>query len=175
MLEEVKVGSIMIPLDKYPNVRHTMPLKEVMKVFESIVIGYKGLKSLPRSILVFNDEYELIGRVRRRNILKGLEPDFLVQKPLEYRKKIFDTKINPELSGFSYDEIIESVINKGDRPVLDVVEQFVTAVNYDDHIFKAIYEMNSHNQNLLPVLRDNDAVGVVRTVDIFSAVAELFK
>ena len=44
-------------------------------------------------------------------------------------------------------------------------------IDYDDHIMKAIYEMVDQNTSLLLVRKDDDIVGVVRSVDVLSEIA----
>jgi len=45
-------------------------------------------------------------------------------------------------------------------------------VDHDDHLAKIVYRMLSQDINLLPVIRDNKVVGVVRSVDVFHVVAD---
>lgn len=98
-MEIIQVGEIMIPLDKYPHVSCNHTLRQAMEIIENATLNIDGRQSLPRSVLVFNEDYQLIGRIRRRDILRGLETEFLARKPLEYRKKIFNVKIDPSLRG----------------------------------------------------------------------------
>jgi CBS domain-containing protein len=140
---------------------------------ETSNIEVDGRLSLPRVVLVFNEKYELMGMVRRRDILRGLEPEFLADKPLDYRKKLFDVHTGPDLSEFSYEEIMEGVQQRAERPVSEVMVPVEHTAKSDDHIFKVIYDMNANNLALLPVMRDKRVVGVVRTVDIFHEVAKI--
>lgn len=70
---------------------------------------------------------------------------------------------------------MKGVRKKAEGLVSDITEPFITTVDFEDHIFKAIYEMNSHKQNLPPVLKDNEVVGIVRYVEVFHKVAELLR
>lgn len=172
-MNELRIGEIMIPLEKYPRVSVDDSLRQVMKVLEESVLIVDGRQSLPRVALVFSTNGNLAGMVRRRDILRGMEPDFLIQKPLDYRKKLFDVKIDPSLSAISYDEIIEGVIENMKKPVSQFTRPIEVTINYDDHIFLAIYEMNSARLSLLPVLKDEIVIGVVRSVDVFHEIAKL--
>jgi CBS domain-containing protein len=172
-MENRRVGEVMIPLEKYPHVTHTATLLQAMEAIENAVLETDGRYSLPRVVLIFNENYQLVGLARRRDILRGLEPDFLLQKPLEYRKKLFDVEIDPNLSELPYDRIIKAAIENGKKPVSEVMKPVEVTVNHDAHIFTAIYEMNSNRVSLLPVLKDNEVVGVVRSVDVFHEVYKL--
>jgi predicted transcriptional regulator len=44
-------------------------------------------------------------------------------------------------------------------------------IDHDDHIMKAIYELVDQNISLLPVLKDDNVVGVVRSVDVLNEIA----
>lgn len=174
-LENICAGDVMIPLEKYPHIPYWFTLKQAMVEFEKSEIEMYGRKSLPRAVLVFNETYELLGIVLRRDILKGLEPKFLTVKPLQYRKKLFDVKIDPNLSLLYSDDMLKGVSEQADRPVSEVMSPIEHTIDYDDHIFKIIYEMNEHNLNLVPVIKGKSVVGVVRTVDIFHNVAKMLE
>ncbi len=171
-MKKVHAGDIMIPMDEYPHIPYWFTLRQAMVEMEGSELERNGRKSLPRVVLVFNEKYELLGMVRRRDILRGLEPEFLSQKPLSYRRKLFDVKVDPNLSELSFDNVIAGVRERAERPVSDIMIPIEATVDYEDHIVKVIYEMNLHNLSILPVLKDDKVVGVVRTVDIFHEIAK---
>lgn len=166
-------GDMMIPLDQYPHIPYWFTIRQAIAELEKSMFEVNGRKSLPRVVLVFDKEYRLKGLVRRRDLLRGLEPDFLVSKPLEHRKNLFDLKIDPNLTELSYDKMIESVRRQGERPVGDVMMPILVTVNYEDHLIKVIYEMVEYNTSLVPVIQDGKIVGAVRSVEVMSEVARL--
>jgi len=175
-MKKIKAGDIMIPLDKYPHIAHWFTLRQAMAEMEHSVLDIGGRKSLPRVVLVFDEKYQLLGMVRRRDILRGLEPDFLIEKSLEERKKMFD--FSPEsaesyLSLVSFEKIMEGVLTRAERPVSEVMIPIVGTADFNDHIVKVVYEMNANKFSLLPVLKDGRVVGVVRTVDVFHEFAKV--
>lgn len=172
-MKRIRVGELMIPLDKYPHVPSTYTLSQAMDVFEKSVLVVGGATSLPRGILVFDEEYRLLGIAGRRDILRGLEPDFLADKPLEFRMELFNIEIDAEQHAPFYERIMKAAGEQTRRLITDVMRPVGAVIDYEDHIFKAIYLMNSHHMNLLPVLQDTEVVGVVRTVDIFREVVRL--
>ncbi len=171
-MEKVHAGDIMIPMDEYPHIPYWFTLRQAIVEMEGSELERNGRKSLPRVVLVFNEKYELLGMVRRRDILRGLEPEFLSQKPLSYRRKLFDVRVDPDLSELSFDKVIAGVRERAERPVSEIMIPIEVTVDYDDHIVKVIYEMNLHNLSILPVLKDNKVIGVVRTVDVFHEIAK---
>ncbi len=168
-----RVGEIMIPVAKYPSVRDNTTLRNAIKVIVSAVLEVELRKSLPRVLLVFDERDVLVGTVGRRDIMRGLEPSFLVSQPLEYRKALFDVAVDPNLAEFSYDRVIKGIRAQAERPVSDVMRPIKATLDAEDHVGKAIYEMVSFNVSLIPVLREKQLVGVVRSVDVFHELAKL--
>ncbi len=167
-----RVGDVMIPLNEYPYILQGDTLLEAMKKIEGATLTRGGRTSLPRVLLVFGDGDRLVGMVRRRDILKGLEPKFLVKKSLQSRKMMFDAKQNPKMANIEYKKIFKGVWERAERPVMEIMLPIQATVDYYDHIFKAIYEMNQFGLSQLPVLKEGQVVGIVRTVDVFNEVAE---
>jgi CBS-domain-containing membrane protein len=173
-MENVRARDVLIPLDKYPHLPYWFTLRQAMAEMESAVLEIDGRISLPRMILVFDEKYQLTGMARRRDILRGMEPSFLQEKPLQYRKKLWDVEPDPELSEFSYGHVMEAVEKLSDEATIgDVMIPIRATVDYNDHIVKIVYEMNKHDLSMLPVMRDGKVVGVVRSVDIFHQVAKV--
>ena len=172
-MKNMRVGEIMIPLDKYPHVPYNFTLGQAMAVLQQAVLVIGGKNSLPREILVFDQDYNLMGTAGRRDILRGLEPDFLVEKPLESRMELFSTGIDAEAQVSIFEKVLDSAREHMHKPVSDVMRPIRASVDYDDHIFKAIYLMNSQRTSILPVIRDDEVAGVARTVDVFDRVVEL--
>jgi predicted transcriptional regulator len=170
-MESTRVEEIMVPLDQYPNVRQSDTLREAITEMEKCQIIAGDRKSLPRAVLVFNDRGDLVGIARRRDILRGLEPEFLSHKPLKVRKSLFDIEIDPNLMEMSYEQIEAGLKQRAKQPVSEVTLPIEATIDINDHIIKAIYEMVSANVAVLPVLSGDQVVGVIRTADVFHEVA----
>lgn len=165
-----KAGDIMIPLNEYPHVPYWYTITQAMEEMEKAEFDVEGRKSLPRAVLVFNDKYELLGIVRRRDILRGLEPDFLANMMLPKRKKLFETRTKPGVSG---DRLLRGMRKRAERPVSDIMIPIKHTIDYDDHLMKAVYEMVSNNLSLIPVLKNGEVAGVVRTVELVFEMGKL--
>ena len=160
------VQEIMVPLDEYPCISERLNLRDAILEM-SVQILRKGQLSLPRVALVFDDDFgDLLGLLRRRDIMRGLEPRFLVGGSLDYRRKLFDVKIDPNLSELSDDKIIARIRKRADRLVRQFMIPIKATIDHDDHIMKAMNEMVDQNVSLLPVLKDNSVIGVIRSVDL---------
>jgi len=169
-----QIGDIMIPLEKYPHIPYWFTLRQAIAELEKSVLNIGGRKSLPRALLVFDEKYQLLGVVRRRDILAGLEPRFMQETTVSHERKLFDVVVDPELANFSFDETeIDAIREQSSRQIKEVMQPIGASVEYEDHLTKAIYFMLQKDLTLLPVLKDGQVVGVVRSVDVFREVANV--
>jgi CBS-domain-containing membrane protein len=169
-----KVGEIMIPLESYPHIPYWFSLRQTIAAIQStkrVVVSDGAL--VPRWVLVFDEKYQLMGTVRRRDILRGLEPDFLAHEPVEKKKSLFTVKMDPNLSELSYDKFLEGMRNQAERPVSDVMQPIKITLDYDDHLMKAIYEMVDFNVSVIPVIQEGKVAGVLRSTDLLTEVANI--
>jgi len=168
-----RAGDIMIPLQDYPHIPYWFTLRQAIAELQKTSIDVGGRKSLPRALLVFDEKYNLLGTVRRRDILRALEPKFLRTMAMPTRKKLFDVEIDPDLTELTSGRIAQAMKDQAEQPVSDIMQPIVTTVSVEDHIAKLIYKMYSRDLTLMPVMEDNQVVGVVRSVDVFNAVARM--
>lgn len=172
-----RARDIMIPLEDYPWVRTNDTLRHAISVIQEAQLEVGLRRSLPRVLLVFDKDDDLAGIVRRRDIMRGLEPPFLVNQPLEHRVNFFEVAVDPNLIEFSKDTSMEDVVKglreQATRPVADVIRPISTTLKPDAQILKMIYEMVSLNESLLPVVDGREVLGVVRSVDVFNELAQL--
>ena len=172
-MEMKKAGDIMISLDKYPHIPYWFTLRQAMAEIENAEFEMNGNKCPCRVLLVFDEKYQLLGTVRRRDILRGLEPEFLSSLVIEERKNYFDAKKDQQSRHPAIDKLKESILDRAQRPVSDIMLIIKATVNYDDHILRVIYEMVDNNVSVIPVLKDNRVVGALRSEDVFHEVAKL--
>lgn len=166
-----RVRDVMIPLARYPSIRDTATLRDAVTLMETAELEVQGRRSLPRVLLVFDEINVLVGYIRRRDLMLGMEPKFLVVQPLAYRKKLFDVAVDPNLSELSHDRVVQGIREQAGRPITDVLQPIETVVQADDHIMKAIYEMVSQDLTLIPVVDGGQLVGVIRSVELFHEMA----
>ena len=172
-METRRVGEIMIPLRDYPHLPVWSSLAEAIETMYRAELNVRGRRSMARIVLLFDLDGSIAGTVRRRDLMRGLEPKFLVARPLEYRLKIFDVEVDPNLSELSFDKVISGVREQAQRPVTDVMRPISRTIGFDAHIITAVYEMVNNGLSILPVVKGNKVVGLVRTVDVFNELAEL--
>jgi CBS domain containing-hemolysin-like protein len=165
------VREIMVPLEEYPCIPHTLSLGDAIREM-TVQIRKEQQMSLARVALVFDEDFtDLLGLLRRRDIMRGLEPGFLAGGPLAYQRKLFDVRIDPNLSELSDDSMIARIRQRAQAPVEQFMIPIPATIEHDAHIMKAMCEMVDQNTSLLPVLQDDTVVGVVRSVDVMNELA----
>jgi len=160
-------GDLMIPLEEYPHIPYWFTIRQAVAEMEKSVIERNERQSLPRSLLVFDQKYDLLGLVRRRDILRALEPKFLRTMAIPHRRKFFDVEIDPDLLDLTPEKITKGIIEQTQKQVGDVMSPIVSTLDYKDTLYKIVYKMHSRDLDVFPVLKDEKVVGVVRSVDVF--------
>ena len=168
-----RVREVMVPVDQYPSVQDDATLRQAIAVIDAASLDIHGRTSQPRLLLVFDGIHVLVGYARRRDIMRGLEPGFLVAEPMKYRKKLFDVAADPNLAELPYDHIVSHIRQQAGKPVSDVMRPIETTIDADDHLMKAIHEMVTLNLYLIPVIHKKHLVGVIRSVDIIHELAQI--
>ena len=76
-----KVKDLMIPLEDYPHIPYWFSLRQAMAIVREAAIKFEGSFE-PRAVLVFDEKYQLMGILTLRDIIRGLEPNFLKESGL---------------------------------------------------------------------------------------------
>ena len=160
-----RAGDIMIPLDKYPHIPYWYTLRQALVALERTELTMDNVKSLARVVLVFDEEYRLLGLVRRRDILSGLEPDYLRR----YLPPATGANERIEVS----EQLLQSIQKNIEKQVSDVMVRLYQAVDINDTIIDVSHTIVEKNVSLVPVTKDGEVVGVVRTVEILHEVAKI--
>ncbi len=166
------VEELMIILDDYPYVQDTDTIKRAMEVLTTTTIDRGGKKSLPRILLVFDGLGILVGTLRRRDMMRGLEPDFMQTDKLKSRDGSLVVKFDPDLTRLSGGSLLNDLKVQAEHQVYNVMLPVRSWIYIDDHITKDIYEMVSNNLSLLPVVKGKKVVGVLRSVDLFQELVD---
>ena len=178
-MEFKRIGEIMIPLSAYPYLNHRAKIKEAIDLFLNFQLETSSEKSLPRMILVFDDINQLVGTIRRRDILRGLEPSLFVRgassSPMDKGKMPFEVAPDPNLKAVFFADDAGKMLKNANLPVTNVISPLVGWLNMDDTVEKAIHEMVTEDTSLLPVVHGGRAVGFVRTADLLKEVDRMMK
>ncbi len=162
---------IMVTIEEYPHISYWFTLRQAVEKLEESTLEAHGKSSLPRALLVFDEQKRLLGIVRRRDILRGLEPKFLRTMSIHHRRELFNIEIDANLVDLSMGKIAHEMQTQAETPISEVMQPIVATVRHDDHLAKIIYKMLNRDVNLLPILKDDKIIGVIRSVDVFREIA----
>ena len=163
---------IMVPLDDYPHAYDTQTLREAVRLLETSEIHRGGRTSMPRILLVFDANNQLLGMARRRDILRGLEPHFHGDLDLTHPEMHVQTAIDPNLSELIGSDDTDRLDHRLEQPLGDVVRELAGRVDVDDSLMRVVRELVGDDTHIAAVLEDDKVVGVVRSLDVLRAVCE---
>ena len=174
MPNQITMADIMTPIDQYVHVPFWYSVREAMAALNK---GPKreGCSSIERVVLVFDNAYNLVGAVRRLNLLQGLEPSFLHTESSKTKgqRALFTVKDDVSLSVVDEDQSQKNMRRRSERPIEDVMTPITETLNVDDQIIKAVFNMAKIEVGVIPVLENNAVVGVVTVDELFKVVATI--
>lgn len=164
MPNDKKVKDLMIPLEDYPHIPYWFSLRQAMAIVRETAIKYEG-QFEPRAVLVFDEKYQLMGILTLRDIITGLEPNFLQETTL--------IKMDPSLTVFMGDFCGPKMKEQSQRPVSEVMSPIKATVNAEDPITKPLYLMIQENAGLIPVMQGGKVAGMLRLSDLFGEISQM--
>ena len=171
-MSELSARDVMVPIAEYPHALGTQTLLEGVRLLETSAIRFEGRTSMPRILLVFDDANQLIGVIRRRDILRGLEPDYHGELDTTHPEAHFKTEIDPNLTDLIGSESGERLSRKLERPLSEVARDIEASVDAEDSLMKVVRELVARDTHLAVVIEAGRVVGVVRTLDMLRRVCE---
>ncbi len=171
-MDQKTARDVMVPLDDYPHAFETQTLREAVKLLESSAIQFGGRTSMPRILLVFDSNNQLLGMARRRDILRGLEPSFHADIDDTHPELTFKAEIDPNLSELIGGDDTDRLKNRLDRPLSEVIRELSGRVEAEDTLMKVVRELVGDDTHIAAVLEDDRVIGVVRSLDVLRAVCE---
>jgi CBS domain-containing protein len=159
-----KIEDLMIPLEDYPHIPYWFTLRQAMAIIREATVKFEGSFE-PRSVLVFDEKYQLMGILTLRDIIIGLEPKFLQETGL--------IKMDPSLTVLLGEFCGPKMKEQSQRPVSEVMSPIKVTVNAGEAITKPLYLMIKENVGLLPVMRGGKVAGMLRLSDLFGEISRI--
>jgi CBS domain-containing protein len=162
-----KVADLMIRLEDYPHIPYWYTLRQAMAIVREAAIKFKGTFE-PRSVLVFDEKYHLLGILTLKDIIRGLTPKLLqgavskVQAALDLDSVIAD--LEADISGPKVKEAAQT-------PVSEVMSPIKATVDVNDSLAKALFLMVREGVSRMPVMAEEKVVGIIRLSDLFQEVS----
>ncbi len=158
------VKDVMVDVFDFPHIPYWFTIRQAIGIVKKSLLNGEKCHH-PMAVLVFDEKYNLLGTLSLKDILRGLEPQFL--KPTK-KAQVHEE----DESGLSV--LWDSLFNKdsaetGEKPVSEVMVPAKVFVKPEDPITKAAYYMIHNDLALIPVLEDKKKfVGLVRMVEVFN-------
>jgi len=167
MSDRKAAKDVMIGIFEYPHVPYWFTVSQAIRIVKVSFISTKKYPD-PMAILVFDEKYNLMGTLTLKDILRGLEPQFL--KPSAKAQVAEEDESALSL-------IWDTLFDKGsrefaERPVSEIMTPAKYFVEPTDPLTKAAYLMLHHELDLLPVLENKKKfVGLVRMIEVFDEIS----
>ena len=71
--------------------------------------------------------------------------------------------------------MIDTVKGKADLPVSEIMIPIEHTLDYNDHLTKIIFEIDKVKTSMIPVIKDDVIVGVVRTVEVLEEIVKILE
>lgn len=168
----VVVRDVMIPLSEHPHVPYWLTIRQAMVVLREIALEQKRGRYYEPTLLVFDQEYNLLGVVRRRHLLAAVEPRLLDPEafPLDDvpdGRHCLHERESCEPHCLSGSATREAGFN---TQVSEVMTPIKAVASPEDCIVKAFYTMSHADVGMLPVMDGDQVLGVVRWTDLFNEI-----
>lgn len=174
-------GDLMVPIDQFPRLRSGAPLAEAVRVMQEVECPMGMLCSRHHSVIVEDQEGQVLGWVGMRDVLMSLDPRYHTRKGLETIRT----------HGVNADQIRQLVESFGaDQSPLQNICQKAGSVLVDDLLYRpaederidvdaTLDEVVTHLVNgarpMLLVTRDSAPAGVLRLEDVFETVSDAIR
>ncbi|MBU4264263.1 MAG: CBS domain-containing protein [Proteobacteria bacterium] len=157
-----------IPLERYPHLNEKKTLRDAAKVIHSFTAGEKDQLRYADALVV-NDQNQLVGRITVTDILHGLAPQLVeATKINKFEGKTADF---PNLALLVEDSFFKECSLRWSKPISKFMSPVEHTVAADTHLLQALLIMLNAKDYNLPVVANEEIVGVIRMEEIFKAVS----
>jgi cytidylate kinase/predicted transcriptional regulator len=173
---DTKARNVMLPPTSYPHLHQDVSIRDaIVAVSASSVKLDDGYFLAPRYVLILDDEERLVGVVSRRDLLKGLLPQFRESKVTKdhIQELVPYGGITPSEIAISWTSLFtHRAIASSYDPVRTVMNEVRASAGLDDSLSTVISTALFHGVDLIPVLDGDRVAGVVVMTNIFDLVAQ---
>ena len=166
-----KVKEIMVKLTDYPHIPYWMTVRDAIAMIHSVYDEKLGLGE-NRMVLVFDESYQLLGILRLKNLLAGVEPKFLRKDDKSLYQGLADANY-ASLSALVEGTFSEKCKEEAKKPVSEVMMPIKVTVEVNDSLVKAAFVMLQAGFNLIPVMDGEKVAGVLRMSDVFNELTKI--
>lgn len=158
------VGAHMKPLAEYPHIDADATLHDVFTMLKQRCDSALQF----RSVLVFDKQQRLVGKISLHDLLHIVLPDYLTHMPTHFEGADSDLS---SLALLWQEDSAEHVRKIAAERIGDHVRPAAAPLKREDPLTLALYRFANSDFNTIPVADDGRIVGVLRIVDVLAAVA----
>jgi CBS-domain-containing membrane protein len=163
--EDLLVRNFFIPLSRFPSINEEKTLHDAIMTLNSFTCG-PSERMRYSEILVLNANNQLVGHATIGRILEGLDPNLSAHVAgFQGKRGEF-----PNLTALWGGSFFTECRSKFQESVKGFMAPLPKAVKAGDSVLKALSIMLSAGETVLPVLEQDEVIGVIRLEEIFGAV-----
>lgn len=178
-MEPVTVKDIMVPIDEYTTVSQEASLYEAIVALGNAQVDFDEEHYKHRAVLVLDVDNQVVGKLSQIDVIRGLEPGYRDKDHLPEikhwalsRKTVATMMEDMHL----WQEPLKDICKKS--AAIHVRDIMYTPedgeyVDQDASLNEAIHQLVVGRHQSLLVLKGNKVTGILRLVDVFSALLQI--
>ncbi len=166
------VRDVMIPLSEHPHVPYWLTVRQAMVVLREIALEQERGRYYEPTLLVFDEQYNLLGVVRRRHLLAAVEPRLTDPKAFDVEGAPGEKACLRDSEGGAAHCLDDCRTYRDgfNLQVSEVMTPIRAVAGPEDCIVKAFHTMVRVDVAMLPVMAGEQVLGVVRWTDLFNEI-----
>ncbi|MGA7278790.1 MAG: CBS domain-containing protein [Desulfocapsaceae bacterium] len=178
-METLTVKDIMVPIDEYTTVSQEATLYEAIVALGNAQVNFDHARYKHRAVLVLDDDRQVVGKLSQMDVIRGLEPGY---RNKENFPEIKHWALSREMAAAMmqdlqlWQEPLKDICRKSASiQVRDIMytPEVGEYVDQDASLNEAIHQLVMGRHQSLLVLKGNKVSGILRLVDIFSALLHI--
>lgn len=180
-MRSITVGEVMVPIGEYATVPQEANLFEAVVALENSQKDLDPKTHKHRAILILDNRQKVIGKISMIEILVALEPKYA---QLDAEGVLTRAGHSPELiedmlrDNALWGEPMQFICSRAaPLKVTDFMETPTEGAYIDQNALldRAIHQFVAHRYQSLIVIKDEEAVGILRLSDVFAIICEKIK
>lgn len=171
MLDALCVKDVYIEIEHYPNISLNAPIGEAIHVMHHELEE----KTKYRTVLVVDDDDHLKGYLSVFDLIRAVGPDYLQKNRPGVKSNQPFAIMDQDMSALSLiwqEGFTLKMHDELAKPVSKYMTRMDYQVSLNDPIAKCLYLMLFSDLLILPVLENDEVIGVIRMIDLFNLIAE---
>lgn len=157
---------MVIPLERCPRLYDHQTLDKAISLFANSPCEENPVDL--HLLLVLDEKNNLVGRLSRTDILRGLVPSLLGTRRGGSKSSWSNTE-DPHLTCLYEDHALAECGSNRTRRIRSLMRPVDFTLPADTHILEAIVVLHRHNASCVPVIDNGAVIGLLRFEELFHA------